>query len=39
MVLHPAPEAAVMKALARVGELAEVQGSPSFIRVEGEDGV
>jgi homoserine dehydrogenase len=39
MVLHPAPEAAVMKALARVGKLADVQGSPSFIRVEGEDGV
>jgi len=39
MVLHPAPEVAVMQALARVGKLAEVQGSPSFIRVEGEDGV
>jgi homoserine dehydrogenase len=39
MVLHPAPEAAVMGSLARVGGLAEVQGSPSFIRVEGEDGV
>jgi homoserine dehydrogenase len=39
MVLHPAPEAAVMKSLARVGGLADVQGSPSFIRVEGEDGV
>ena len=32
-----AAEAAVKQALVRVGELAEVQGSPSFIRVEGED--
>ena len=39
MLLHSAPEAAVMRALARVGELADVQGSPSFLRVEGEDGV
>ncbi len=39
MVLHPAPEAAVIQALARVDELPDVQSSPSLIRVEGEDGV
>jgi homoserine dehydrogenase len=38
MVLHPAREAAVKRALARIGALAEVQGGPSFLRVEGEDG-
>ena len=38
MVLHPALEAAVKRALARIGALAEVQSGPSFLRVEGEDG-
>ena len=37
LVLHPAREAAVKQALARIGQLAEVQSAPGFIRVEGED--
>jgi len=37
MVLHPAPEAAVKRAVERLVELDEVLGSPSLIRVEGED--
>jgi homoserine dehydrogenase len=37
MVLHPAREAAVRRALRRLARVREVQGRPSFIRVEGED--
>lgn len=38
LVLHPSREAAVMRALARIGALPEVQSGPSFIRIEGEGG-